>query len=804
MLARATVKKEGCQMLHEFCAAVHVSLRRFRSTGPVVLVLGLGIGLNVVSFSVVYGVLFQPPPYPDGERLVNLSESNTEESIVEMPVAPVRIADWNRLNGTFAGIAGSYFENTTDTTGPIPRNVAAMRVSPGFFEVLGVSAALGRVPRLQEEVYGGPGAVVLSDSLWRGRFGSDPEVIGRPMMLNGEAKSIVGVMPATFDYPSPSTEAWIPAQLDRSWTSRRQARFMTTVGRLHEGVTLLQAQQNLEAIQEALGEEFPDTDRGWTPVVVPLADVRVDEETRRTIWIVFGATMLLLAAACGNVVCVLLADRERRRREMSLRSALGGRPGQIVRGLLWEASVLAIGGGLVGLGIGYIGVGVVDRMAVSLGMADGIGLNVQVVGFVGGIGVLTVLLMGLEPALHLGRLEGAGFRLAARGSVGGGHRLQSWAVAAQVAVAVVVIFGTGLLIRSVVRLHQLSPGFELENVVAFRMSASWGEDPAGVSNRQARTLSALARIPGVASAALSSTLPGGTDTPLTEFTVVGRESGEGSLSIFRETSAGYFRTLGIPLLHGRECADDVRPETRRELLVNRTFGDRFADGEPLGEYIAAARFGGERQIVGVVGDTFETGPGEQVHPIVYECGLTPYWPDPYFIVRTAASSSMSMRVLRTAMSEVEPNRAVHSDVRLGAVWASGTLGARVVALITSVFGLMALALVVVGLYGTCDRLVWERRREIALRIALGGKEWKVAAAVLRRPVSCVAVGVAIGLGGCVAAGRVLESVVFGIPAHDAATVIASVLVTAGCAVIAILVPGKRATRAQGRNILRAE
>ena len=328
-------------MLHEWRLAARSVAQRRASALAILLTLTLGIGANSAIFSAIDTVLLKPLPYPASDRLVSVFEVKTADASLRSLVAPVRLEEWNRMSRSFDGLAAGYFENMTDASGPLPERVEARRTSPRYFTVLGTPAALGRTTTPDEERFGGPGSVVLSDAFWRRRFNADPSIVGRSLMLSGTSRTIVGVMPPAFRDPTATTDVWIPSQTTPFMFGLRQARFYTAFGRLKAGLTPESAREELNAIQTGLGRQFPDTDAGWAALVSPLKELQVGG-VRRSLWLLFGAALFVLLAACGNIACLLLAEAARREHEVAVRFALGATRGTIVRQLLRESLLLSI------------------------------------------------------------------------------------------------------------------------------------------------------------------------------------------------------------------------------------------------------------------------------------------------------------------------------------------------------------------------------------------------------------------------------------------------------------------------------
>jgi predicted permease len=794
-------------MRDQFVAALRSLRHRRGVAATVILTLTLGIGANSAIFSAVDAVLLKPMPYPEADRLVVVYELNLGQKQATQLVAPVRIETWNRENRSFDGLAGSYFENMTDTTGALPERVAAMRTSPRFFSVMGVAPTLGRPPSGAEETFGGPAVMLISDGLWRSRFSADPSVVGKSLVLSGASRTIIGVMPPSFAYPSPTTEAWVPAQMPTMLLQARQARFLFAIGRLKPGVSPEQGQADLTAIQAQLGTQFPDTDKGWGASLVPLRDQQVGS-VRRSLWLLAGAVALVLLAACGNVACLLLAEAARREHEVAVRFALGASRGTVVRQLLTEGLVLALIGSGLGLLVAQWGTALFRQAATTLPRVQDVRVDLRLVAFTIVLGLLTTLLFAIAPALQATRADPArALGRGGRGHAGGRHVVQRILVGAQVSLAIVLLVGAGLLIRSFSRLQAMSPGFDATGVQIFRMSASWSERLDSVVARHQRTVARLEAIPGVEAAATSQLLPAGDDIPPAEFHIVGRNTDEKTFARARGVSSGYFKTLHIPMLQGSSCNPQQTSVMQTEVLVTRAFADQFFPGEdPIGHSLSNvnASQGSSSRIVGVVGDVHENGVMKPADPLIYWCGYSGYWPDPFFLVRLRPGRQASLAEIRAALQEIEPKRAVYAVRTLSDTLSQSMTQQWLNTLLLSLFAATALALAAMGLYGVMSQLVAVRRREIGVRMALGARAGQILRSVVAQAAVVTGGGILAGLAGAVVLVRFITALLFDVAPADPLTFLAVPALLAAVALGAALIPARRAASVDPMRALRED
>jgi predicted permease len=790
-------------MLAQLAAAARIVSHRRAAALTVILTLTLAIGANSAIFSAVDAVLLRALPFPAPDRLVVVNELNPGLKQAVQLVAPVRLEEWHRANRSFDGLAGSYFENMTDTTGDTPARVEAMRVSPRFFSVLGVPAALGRTLAPDEEVFGGPQAVVISDAFWRTRRNGDPDVVGQSILLAGVRRTIVGVMPPSFRYPTTTTEAWVPAQMTGGLGRERRARFYQTVGRLKPGVATEQAEADLTGIQGRLAEQFPETDRGWSARVMSLKEEEIGG-IRGSLWLLFAAVSLVLVAACGNIACLMLAEAARREHEIAVRFALGASRAAVMRQLLTEGLVLTIVGASFGLIVARWGIDALRQAASQLPRIDTVRMDARLVVFTIAISALTTTLFALAPALQTTKRDTSeALARGGRTQAGGRHLAQRALVAAQVALAIVLLAGAGLLIRSFASLQRISPGFESANVLTFRMSASWAENANAVVARHARTVARLQQIRGVEAAAVSQAMPAGLDFPPTELRIAGRDSREPIFAQARIVSSSYFQTLHIPMLQGETCSGQPTGPAATKALVTRAFVDRFFPSEnPIGRAVIAPN--STLDIIGVVGDVRERGLAHDAEPLVYACGYSGYWPDAVFVIRTNPARPVSLSTIRAALAEIEPARAVYGVHALDEVFADAISERRLNTALLTLFAATTLLLAAMGLYGVLSQLVAARRREIGVRMALGARASQILGSVVGQAATVTGAGIAAGLAGAFVLARFMTTLVFGISARDPLTFALAPVVLSVVAGVAAFVPARRAATTDPMQVLRQD
>lgn len=791
--------------LRDFRYALRIVGRQPAFAATIVLTLALGIGASSTIFALIDTVLIRPLPYPHPDRLVAVHETRLGDGATRTRVSPGRLEDWHRLNRTFDAISASYVDTLTETTGQLPERISGAFVSPRFFSVLSTPAALGRVFTPQEEQFGGPLAIVIGDGLWRRRFSADPGVLGRTLRLTDQSYTIVGVMPRTFQYPDPLTEVWAPKQAWPGLLQIREARFYAGVGRLKPGVTAERAQADMAAVQQRLGQQYPKTDSGWSVVVEPLKDQLVGK-IRLALGLLVGSVSLLLLIACANVACLLLARLNSRAAEIAMRYSLGAGRAAIARQLFTEGLVYALAGGLLGMAAVFGGIGFLRKQLPDIPRIAELAVDPRMLALVVAVSVLAAVLFSLAPILQTFRRDLTGSLIGCGGRVIGRQRLPRVLVSAQLAFATALLIVAGLFLQSLMRLQEAPLGFRPANVLTLRVAASFNEQPDAAVQRHRRMLDALASVTAVSAVAMSTGLPGANPSWPREFTIAGEPAPGGSVRFasWRVVSAGYFQTLGIPVLQGRTCRMNTDPDRAFETLVNRSFADRYFQGrDAIGRIILQAGDAASRKIVGVVGDAREDGLNKEPQPLIYACGYLRFWPDSDFLIQTRNPAAIANAV-REAIRVIDPSRPIYSVRPLTDALHGALAQTRFRTLLVTLFSMMALTLAAVGLYGVMSYMVSQRTREIGIRMALGARSGQIVGEILRSGCVLTGAGAAAGIALAAVASRLMTTLLYGIQPTDVTTYLSAAGVLFGVALLACLIPGRRATSIDPTQALREQ
>jgi len=772
-----------------------------------ILMLVLGIGATTALFSVVDTVLLKPLPYPNSDRLVTLLEASPLMSKKESLIAPTRLEDWNRMNRTFESIAGLYSENVTDTSGGEPERLESRRVSPRFFDVMGTRPLLGRTFSQHEEVFGGPGAAVISYGFWTRRFAGDRSAIGRRLVLGGMGYTIVGVMPKEFAATA-SIDAWLPAQYSPFILRLRENRFLSGVGRMKAGVTLGQAEGDLARVQRELGEQFPQTDKNWSAIVSDLKEQRVGDYGRALV-LMFGSVGLLLLIAVANIAGLTLAQLNQREREMAIRSSVGTSRGQVIATVMRESVLIGIAGAAGGAGLAALLVSLVARHFENLPRVIELGFDWRGLAFAAGASLMAAVVFGMVPAIQATRADLAPMLAESSRSVSGGRRrLQRGLVVAQLAVTIVLSASAGLLLRSYYNLTRVDAGFSAAKVITFHVGAAWNEDRTHIGQLQQRIVGELQRLPNVEAAGFTSFLPATGATLYFPIALEGESESQQSGTFMvgeRTVTSGYLQALHVPLLAGAWCPA-IEPYVFNgpvKTMVNRRFVEQYAKGENVvGKHFrypqsvmpnASAPL---NEIVGVVGDLREDGLATAPAPYAYDCPRAGSWPDPEYVVRARGDAGALLAQVRQIVHQIDSHRAVFGMKMLDRVLDDALEQPRLNASLLGIFAATAMLLASVGLYSLIALLVTARKREIGVRIALGADRGGIMRLVFSGAGELLAAGIGIGV--------LLALAVERVSPLDPWTLAGAVAVLALVALIATFLPARRAAAVDPMDAMRAE
>jgi predicted permease len=765
----------------------------------VVLTLGIGIGANGAVFSVVDNVLLQPLPFPDADRLVRLGEIRVGAGVTS--IAPVRLQDWTRMSSTFEAISGYFTSDAIDTTGDLPERLRQATVAPRFLDVWGVPPALGRGFADEEHRFGNTNVVLLSDRLWRAR-GADPTVPGRTIRSAGATVSIAGIMPS-FQFPDRNVDVWAPFPVDAPFTQAREPAWLTGIGRLKAGVTLAEARADLAAVQSRLAEQYGGID-GEIGVHVESLKENIVGSARGSLWLLFGAVSVLLFVSCTNIAALLLSRATRREHEIAVRYSLGASRAAVVAQLLTEAAILGFAGALASLPVVVLASKAFFFLAPDLPRVDEIEIDARLLLYLTVSAIVVASLCGLVPAVRSARGTDS-IGSSARAPVSPRHSLQWSLVGVQVALSVTLLAGAGLLLRSAEALSRVNAGFDPTRVLTFGVTGRFGEPGGydGLVQRVNRTLDELEGLPGIESATTASALPGVPGQKQEEFELAeGRAAAEPALiAVSRIVSPSYFETLRIPLLGGELCIRPTSAQGRREIMVNRSFAERYFPGRSvIGLNLEGASAG---RIVGIVGDARELGADREPVPTVYGCFSAPS-AAPWYLVRTTLDSAAAARATREKIAEIEPLRPVYDiaplEERIGDAYAQNRLRTSLLGF----FAVAALSLSCLGVYGTLSYIVSLRSREIGLRITLGAVSSDIVVQFLTKVLWVVGIACAVGLALSFVFTRFLSGMLYGVTPSDPTTLFGVVALVVGVALVAALFPALRASRIDPMQALREE
>jgi len=782
-------------------------------TAVAVLSLALGIGANAAIFSLVEAVLLRPLPFREPERLVMVWEDASQVGFPRNTPAPANYADWKAQNQVFEGMAAIRYRSYNLTGDGEPEKINAQAVTADFFPLLGISPAPGRNFLPEEDRPGAGRVVIVGHGLWQQRFGSDPGVVGQELLLDGQKYTIVGVAPAGFQFLATDTALWVPIAFSPQDLATRTSHNLTVLARLKPGVTPQQAHADVGAITERIARDYPDQARDLRAFVLPLREQLAGQVSRALIVLLVAVGCVLLIA-CANVANLLLAHAAARGKEIAVRAALGAGRARIVRQLLTESLLLALAGALCGLLLAEASMTFLKQL-IPEGMTalTGVRIDLRVLGYTVLVSLGAGIVFGLAPALQAARLDlnealkqGSG-----RAILGGHRRLRGALVVAEVALALVLLIGAGLMIRTIVRLQGLDPGFRPEKVMTLKTALSrqkYGELPRRAAFYR-EVLERVRALPGVAAAGYTTSVPlvwrGGTNG----FTVEGQPRAPGRDANHRQISPDYFRTMGIPLRAGRIFDEHDGPNALPVAMINETMAGKFwPGGEALGKRF---KLGGPdapwMTVVGIVGDVRQMGLDVPVKAEMYfpYQQIDMFWAAPTFLaIRSAGDPADLVAAVRREVRAVDPDQPI-SDVRtMEEILGREVAPRRLQMTLLAGFAGLALLLASLGIYGVISYAVSQRTPEIGIRMALGARPRDVLGMVVGGGLRLAALGVGIGLAAALALTRVMASLLYGVSTTDPLTFVSIPLLLLAVALAASYLPARRALRVDPVAALRSE
>jgi putative ABC transport system permease protein len=813
--------------MQDLRAAFRALARRPAFAVVAIATLALGMGGNAAIFSIIDTVLLRPLPYPRSDRLVVPWEYSADVQrklgFDRLPSSPGDVTDYRSRNRTFERLASVRSERVNITGTGEPERLAGVRVSPDFFEALGVQPVIGRGFRPDD--LPSPRLMLIGYGLWQRRFGEDAAVVNRTVSVNGEAATIIGVLPKWFRFPGPAD---LPAALGFSaepdvWTldilspaqqRSRAAKSFALVGRLRDDTSLATAEADLGAIAADIARNFPESNGGWTVRVIPLREQLV-AGVRSPLLVLLTAVGFVLLIACANVANLLLVRAAARQREMSIRAALGADRKRLLRQLLIESLVIAFAAGVVGLAIAWLALNALTVLSpISLPGAANAALDLRVVWFTLVVSCVTGIAFGLVPAFQATRTDvGDALREGARGTVGAqrAHRTRNLLVVVEVAMAVVLLVGAVLLIQTFVRLLSVDAGFRTDGLLTMEVAL-----PRNVYDGQhtvdffRRLTDRLSAVPGVQTVAVTSALPLTGAENIRQITIDGQpppDPGQEIVADYRVVSPEYFRTMGIPQVSGEQLAESADPSAP-VLLINSTMATSFWPNQSaIGKRLKLTAYNQNSPwftVVGVVGDTRHTALDSALRPQVYVQHTTDPLAQMVVVMRTTGDPLGFAAVARAAVQELDRNQPIGKLRTMKAVVDESVSSRRFTMFLAGTFAGLALALSLVGLYAVVSFSVAERTREMGVRLALGASPRNLLTLVMAEGLTLAAAGVVLGLVAAFGMTSFMRALLFGVAAHDATTFVLVPLLLFAAAAVGCIVPARRAMRVDPMVTLRAE
>ncbi len=780
-----------------------------------VLSLALGIGANTAIFSVVNGLLLRPLPYPESARIVDVWHTPPQQSfpgLDRFSVSPANYLDWKAQSSSFEQMAIYLYSGFSLSTSNDPLPLIGAAVSSDFFSVLRTNALQGRTFTPDEERPGRNQVAVIGHGLWQRAFGANPNIIGQTLTINSRSFSVVGIMPAGFEFPR-EAELWVPLAWDDKERQIRSSHDYLVIARLKQNVSPEQAQAEMSTISSRLEQQYPEENKGWGAVVIPLREDLVGD-IRLALLVLFCAVGFVLLIACANVANLMLARGANRQREIAVRIALGAGRARLIRQLLTESVLLAVSGGVLGLLLAVWGSKMVVRLG-SLPNSGDIGIDTWALGFTLLVSFAAGIIIGIVPALQFTRTSISETLKQGSGRTGGSpikQHTRKALVISEVALSLVLLIGAGLMIRSFWKLQNVDPGFDTSNALTMSVVLTpirYSEPHQRLAFVE-RAIEQIRAVPGVVSVGTTTKIPlagGGSTQP---FSIEGRPApaiAEQPMAQTRYISPDYFRAIGIPLRQGRFFSDQDRDNSVPVIIISEAMARRFWPGEnPIGKRLTPSFHleQGAREIVGVVGDVKTSGLEVDASAMMYLPYKQAALPFISFVVRTASNPESLVQPVSKAIYSIDKEQALTNIQTLEQVLTESLSGRRFNMTLLLSFAGVALVLAVVGVYGVMNYTVTLRRRELGIRMALGAGRMDVLRLVLGQGLTLTLIGVAAGLISAYALTRLMASLLYGVTATDYVTFVSVSAVLIAVGVAASYVPARRATKVNPTIALRSE
>ena len=793
-----------------------------------ILVLALGIGANTAIFSVVNAVLLKPLSFPQPNQLVHIWHTPPQSSFPGMTrfsVSPANFLDWQAQNDVFEGmslVGGAHYNLTGAGQ---PRSVVARRVSHNFFSVLQAQPILGRTFNPDDDQPGHNYVVVLSENFWRSQFNSDPGIVGKEISLDGAAYKVIGVMPAKYEYPIDDPEDaprfWTPIALTAQERAVRGNHNYLVIGRLRPGVSVQHAQAEMDTISRRLEQQYPGDDKGWGALVVPMNDDLVSD-IRTALLVLFGAVAFVLLIACANVANLVLARTISRRREVAIRTALGASRARLLRQIISETVLLSLLGGVLGIGVAYASIRfIISAAAAQLPRASEISLSTPVLVFAFAVSLFAGVLAGLLPAVRMSKTNvNDALKQGTRASSDvAGNRTRGVLVVSEVALSLMLLIGAGLMIRSLWMLHRVDPGFDPHNVIAIMpsISSKTFQSPQQEVAFYNEVLTRVRSLPGVQAAGSIDDLPlggNGSNQPVQlEGRPVQQMADQPEVSV-RGIMPGYFKTMHIPLIRGRELGEQDVASAPGAVVISAAMAKRLWPNEdPIGRHLTMFFFPNRiREVVGIVGDVKDDGLNGAPRAMLYvpfaQLEQPPDHPFRSFpiwiVVRASSNAAGFVPAITGAIHQVNPELPVLGSSTLDEVVGNSLSQQRFSTLLLGIFAGLALFLAAIGIYSVLAYSVRRRVREIGIRMALGAQIKDVLQLVVFEGMKPTVLGLIIGVIGALALGHLLSSMIYGVKSTDLLTFISVSVGLLAVGLLASIIPAYRATRVEPVKTLRDE